>query len=86
MDDSLDLSSGAPAKVLFLRYPLITYHLVFMAQVFITTLLIAHWLNDEDFSQQYARPKWNYTPSEERGEENERFAWTGKTRKGSADE
>lgn len=57
-----------------------------MAQVFITTLLIAHWLKDEVFPQQYALPKWNYSPQEERGEENERFAWTDKTRGGSADE
>ena len=62
MDGSLDLSSGVPAAVIFLRYPLITHHLVFMAQVFITTLLIARWLNDEDFPQQYALPKWNYPP------------------------
>lgn len=59
MDSSLDLSSGVPAKVIFPRYPLITYHLVFMAHVFITTLLIAHWLKDEDSPQQYALSKWN---------------------------
>lgn len=86
MDSSLDLSSGVPAKVIFLRYPLITYHLVFMAQVFIIALLIAHWLRDEDFPQQYALSKWHHSPREERGDENERFAWTGKTRGGSADE
>lgn len=57
-----------------------------MAEVFITTLLIAHRLKDEVFPQQYALPKWNYPPQEERGEENERFAWTDKTRGGSADE
>lgn len=43
------MSQGALATVIFLWYPLITYNVLFMAQVFITTLLIAHWLNDEVF-------------------------------------
>lgn len=57
---SLDLCSGVPAEAIFLRYPLITHHLVFMAQVFITTLLIAHWLKDEDFPPRKMQPEWNY--------------------------
>lgn len=85
MDSSLDLCSGVPAKVIFLRCPLITNHLVFMAQVFIT-LLVAHWRKDENFLQQYALLKWNYPPGERRREGNDRFAGTYKTRRSSADE
>lgn len=48
MDNGSLLSSGVPAEVIFRRYPLITHHLVFMAHVFITVSLIAHWMNGTD--------------------------------------
>lgn len=88
MDRSPTLSSGVPAKVIFLRYPLITHHLVFIGQVFITTLLIAHRLKDEDFFFNGMHfPNGIIRPREEKwGEENERFSRPDKRRGGSVDE
>ena len=67
---------------------LITYHLVFMALVSITTLLIAHWLKDEAFPQQYALCKWNYHPPRRQGWRKWKVCpdRQDKRREGSADE
>lgn len=74
------LSPGV--ELIFLRYPLITHHLVFMAQVFITTLLIVHCKSDENSRP----PKWKCPPRVGRAVKKRGKDVTGQTRGSLMDE
>jgi len=50
---------GTPAKVIVLRYPLISCHFASIAQVFIATLLSANWWRTRFFSNNMQPPPAN---------------------------